>query len=339
MGLGIMANATGPRGQGLGSMVGQGAMQGMQNVAQAQQMQANQQMRALQGMQIQQALQTAQRQREAIAQLPEEQRQAVLAGVPYSDIWKRQNPEQKFETYYDDQGRERKGFVTPQGVVPVGGAKANVQSINLGGRTVFVDPTQMAGQALGHSMSPSESANLALSQRRLALDYSPDVQAQLAGAKTAATEQTKNLVEAQSNLPKAISAGQEALRQTDELMKHPGFKQAVGASALLGVQKVPGTDAYDFMNRLDQVRSGAFMTAFETLKGGGQITEIEGKKATDALARMDNATSEREFRSAVNDYRSVIQRAMNNAKMRAGGQVNQPQTPSVNSGWSATVIK
>lgn len=152
---------------------------------------------------------------------------------------------------------------------------------------------------------------------------SPLLQGQIAGAKETGQEQAKSSL----NLPQAISKGEEALRLSDELLKHPGFKQAVGGSSLLGIQKIPGTDARDFMNLLDQVKGGAFLTAFDNLKGGGAITEIEGKKATEAIARMDNATSEAEFTRAVKDYQGVIRKAVNNAKMRAG---NRPQQPAPN---------
>lgn len=151
---------------------------------------------------------------------------------------------------------------------------------------------------------------------------------QLQGAITGAKESAKDQVEATAQLPKAIANGEEALRQSNELLKHPGFKQAVGGSSLLGIQKIPGTDAKDFMNRLDQIKGGAFLTAFETLKGGGQITEVEGKKATDAIARMDNATSEGEFVKAVQDYQNVIKKAVNNAKMRAGKNQSSQQAPA-----------
>lgn len=152
---------------------------------------------------------------------------------------------------------------------------------------------------------------------------SPEVQGAITGAK----EQAKLDVEGAANLPKAISNAEVALKQSDELLKHPGFKQAVGGSSLVGIQYIPGTDAKDFMNRLEQLKGGAFLTAFETLKGGGQITEVEGKKATAAIARMDNATSESEFKSAVKDYQDVIRKAANNAKMRAGNRAKQSAKP------------
>lgn len=159
-----------------------------------------------------------------------------------------------------------------------------------------------------------------------AANFSPMIQGQIAGAKESGKEQAT----AASQLPKAISNGEEAIRLSDELLNHPGFKQAVGASSIFGVQKIPGTDAKDFMNRLSQVKGGAFLTAFEALKGGGQITQIEGEKATDAIARMDNATSEQEFVQAVKDYKAVIKKAVNNAKLRAGK--TEPVSPEQNKG-------
>jgi len=157
-------------------------------------------------------------------------------------------------------------------------------------------------------------------------NFNPSLQAEITGAKTGAKERTEAQVAGEINLPKAISNGEEALKQADALIgsvdgkvkAHPGFAQATGGSSMLGIQKIPGTSARDFMNRLEQVKGGAFLTAFETLKGGGQITEVEGAKATAAVNRMDNATSEEEFKSAVRDYQNVIRTAVNNAKAKAG---------------------
>lgn len=148
MGLGLLANSRQPQGTSIGQGLARGAMQGMENVNQAQLMQAAAQQRQMQALQQQQALQQARQRQEAIAALPEAQRQAVMAGVPYSDIWKRDNPEMKFESYYDEQGRERKGYVTPQGITPVGGAKSNLPEgmiINDQGQRVF-DPAYLQGK-------------------------------------------------------------------------------------------------------------------------------------------------------------------------------------------------
>jgi hypothetical protein len=139
-------------------------------------------------------------------------------------------------------------------------------------------------------------------------------------------EESKRTVEAQFNLPDVIAKGEEAIRLSNELMTHPGYKQAVGKSSMFGIQRIPGTEAYSFMNRLNQLKGGAFLTAYDTLRGTGQITEVEGKKATDAIARMDNATTEEEFAKAVEDYQNVIKSAIDLAKQKATGGFVSPST-------------
>lgn len=150
-----------------------------------------------------------------------------------------------------------------------------------------------------------------------AANFSPTIQGQIAGAKEGAKTMAEETTKAALDAPRVIDNATTALKYSDELLKHPGFSQAVGKSSMLGIQKIPGTEGRDFMNRLDQLKGGAFLEAFNTLKGGGQITEVEGKKATDAIARMDNATSEEEFKTAVKDYQDVIRKGMNRAKMKA----------------------
>jgi hypothetical protein len=154
----------------------------------------------------------------------------------------------------------------------------------------------------------------------------PPAPVQISPPKSQIDEESKRTVEAQFNLPDVIAKGEEAIRLSNELMTHPGYKQAVGKSSMFGIQRIPGTEAYSFMNRLNQLKGGAFLTAYDTLKGTGQITEVEGKKATDAIARMDNATTEEEFAKAVEDYQNVIKSAIDLAKQKATGGFVSPST-------------
>jgi len=154
--------------------------------------------------------------------------------------------------------------------------------------------------------------------------YDPALQGSLAGSKTGATTEAKLRTEARLDAPKAIAQGEETIRLVDDLLKAPGMKQAVGASRMLGIQKIPGTSAKDFDVRLDQLKGQQFLQAFESLKGGGAITEIEGKKATDAIARMDAASSEAEFTKAAREFQSVIRQGVARAKNAQGVQTIQP---------------
>jgi hypothetical protein len=154
----------------------------------------------------------------------------------------------------------------------------------------------------------------------------PTLQGAIAGAKTGATTEAKSRTEARLEAPQAVAQAEEAIKLVDDLLKAPGFKQAVGGSRLLGIQKIPGTDAKDFDVRLDQLKGKQFLQAFESLKGGGQITEVEGKKATDAIARMDAASSEAEFTKAAKEFQGVIRQGMERAKQKGGVATTAPPT-------------
>jgi len=103
---------------------------------------------------------------------------------------------------------------------------------------------------------------------------------------------------------------------------HPGFSGAVGFG--MGSRFVPGTDAASFQALFDQVQGGAFLQAFETLRGGGAITEKEGAKATSAKNRMSLAQSEDEFVKAAIEFRDVMNEGLKRAEARASGSSAKP---------------
>lgn len=102
----------------------------------------------------------------------------------------------------------------------------------------------------------------------------------------------------------------------DKALNHPGRKTATGLSGTIDPRNyMAGTDAKDFQVVLDQLGGAAFLQAFESLRGGGAITEIEGKKATDAMARLNRAQSDKEFEVALSDLRQI----MKDARTRMAG--------------------
>lgn len=121
--------------------------------------------------------------------------------------------------------------------------------------------------------------------------------------------------------------------EIDDLLAHPGMKMAVGASSILGIQHVPSSDALDFKVRLKQLKGGAFLRAYKMLRGGGQITEVEGQAATEAEARMDNAQSEEEFTRAMHDWQRHIRNGIEKLKkikaLGPGGGTPQQQPAPV----------
>jgi hypothetical protein len=125
-------------------------------------------------------------------------------------------------------------------------------------------------------------------------------------------------------LPDAISAANRDLTNIDNLLKHPGLPAVVGVpdpfKGGFGVFEAPGSPAADAASRIAQLKSGAFLTGYQSLKGGGAITEIEGKKAEDAIVRAQKAQSEGEFRAAMLEYRNAIIAGVEKLKRAAGGQ-------------------
>lgn len=96
---------------------------------------------------------------------------------------------------------------------------------------------------------------------------------------------------------------------------HPGFEGVVGMG-VPGVRFIPGTQAASFDALFRQAEGGAFLQAYESLRGTGQITEIEGSKATSALTRMERSQTEVEFVKAAREFANVIRGAVARADKR-----------------------
>lgn len=108
------------------------------------------------------------------------------------------------------------------------------------------------------------------------------------------------------NMPSILSNYQLTKDTVQKLINHPGRKAASGIYEgmipdwAVGVTR--GSEAKDFRNLHNQAQGQIFLSAFDSLRGGGQITEAEGQKATQAKARMDVATNEEEYLAALKDF-------------------------------------
>ena len=108
----------------------------------------------------------------------------------------------------------------------------------------------------------------------------------------------------------------------------PEVKNEAGYALGLIGSKLPNTPGLNsnFLNRREQLQGQAFLQAFEALKGGGAISEVEGEKATIAIARLQRATTEKDFYDALEDVRKVFSNAYAaRSKMAAAGANAVPQ--------------
>jgi len=108
----------------------------------------------------------------------------------------------------------------------------------------------------------------------------------------------------------------------------PEVKNEAGYALGLIGSKLPNTPGFNsnFLNRREQLQGQAFLQAFEALKGGGAISEVEGEKATIAIARLQRATTEKDFYDALGDVKKVFSNAYAaRSKMAAAGANAVPQ--------------
>ncbi|MDM8346437.1 hypothetical protein P8H26_13645 [Pseudochrobactrum sp. sp1633] len=135
--------------------------------------------------------------------------------------------------------------------------------------------------------------------------------------------------EAVASLPADLAKSEQTVGQIDQLLSHDGLSAIVGPADQYRPSWTMGSSGRDALARLKQLQGGAFLQAFGMLKGGGQITEIEGAKAEAAMARMERSLSEDDFKTALKDFRSAVSDGMQKLKQKAGG--NNAQSGSAQS--------
>ena len=143
-----------------------------------------------------------------------------------------------------------------------------------------------------------------------------------AGQRAAATATGKMQAEAQIALPSTIATAERALANIEAIRNDPALPSITGmVQGRLPPLSPAGTD----LNvRINQAKGQTFLEAFESLKGAGQITEIEGQKAEQAIARLDRAQSTEAYQQALDDLADVLRSGMERARAKAGVQPPAP---------------
>jgi hypothetical protein len=119
-----------------------------------------------------------------------------------------------------------------------------------------------------------------------------------------------------AGLPDTLAGADLALKTIEDLKSDPARTAATGMSSLV-MTKIPGTPAYDYLQKVNQAKGQVFRQVYESLRGGGAITEIEGGKAEQALARLDTAQTEDGFLQALNELEIIIKTGAERAKQKA----------------------
>lgn len=138
----------------------------------------------------------------------------------------------------------------------------------------------------------------------------------LARIKATGREVGKSQGEVAQTLPSLESTVEQMTTQIEALKKHPGLPKMLGLTSVL--PNIPGGDSANATALLGQLQGQAFLLQFEKLRGAGAITDIEGKKATDALAALGTAQSEKQFRQQLDLIDGILRKGIETARKRAG---------------------
>ena len=180
----------------------------------------------------------------------------------------------------------------------------------------------------------------------------PVVKQQVSTAQAVGAQTGKNTAVALEKLPNAITTGKELIRKLDEILgdanvvdgqvmynKAPakGFDSAFGPTGIIA-RAYPSSEAAAFQARVKEILGGAFLEAYETLRGAQGITDIEGKKATEARTRMGFDLSKTEFIIAAREYRKTAAEALKRSETRLKslqGSAAPTQTDEAALDWAA----
>ncbi len=167
------------------------------------------------------------------------------------------------------------------------------------------------------------------------------------GEQARMTEVGKAGGQAEARLPAAESQADMLIGMVERVVNHPALENVVGlpqnvsgfTARIIGTG-LPASPEADFMASVRQLQGAQFLAAYEQLKGGGQITEAEGRKAETAIARMqDLNVGVSDYRKAANDFIDAIKTGVEKAKKAAGPGARSGQKPgwpepgSVHDGW------
>lgn len=192
---------------------------------------------------------------------------------------------------------------------------------NVSGEGAIVRSTGVIEPLPGYGQSAAQKKGLETqAQKNVELDLDP----QITGKKTFAKEKAEEDVKAQEQALKINAQVGNLFNVLDQFENHPGFSDLVGAKgggAILSYAgketPIAGTNAAGAKALLDQIRGQQFLQAFESLKGGGTISEREGETATKALSAINEATSEKDLKQNIAILRDVLQKAQQRASTRA----------------------
>ncbi len=132
--------------------------------------------------------------------------------------------------------------------------------------------------------------------------------------------------QAQTNLPMVENAAERLKGAIDGALSDPNLKNVTGPVDSQWPNWMRSGASQTAQSRIDQVLGGTFLQAYNDLRGGGQISDAEGRGAKDAYNRLLSVgQSDEEYRKALIEFRDQVDKLVEVARKRAGAGEAAPQ--------------
>lgn len=132
--------------------------------------------------------------------------------------------------------------------------------------------------------------------------------------KALARKDAKTVNELENTIPKLAITIKDFETTSDEILNDPNLENYLGK--INSMKPDISEEANAFRNRLKKITGQAFITQFESLKGGGAITVEEGKAATEALLAINEAQNFQDFARAIYRAEKTLKDIFNSTKKR-----------------------
>jgi hypothetical protein len=120
---------------------------------------------------------------------------------------------------------------------------------------------------------------------------------------------------------------QETIKKIDQFVSNKGFNEVFGQLDQYRPKWSHSDAGTDALARYEQLTGVSFLSAYQMLKGGGAITDIEGQKAGAAMARLNRAQSEDAAKQALADFKDAVETGLKKLKRAANGG-EEPAAPT-----------
>lgn len=288
----------------------------------------------------------------AVAKIRSEGDPETSIGLPSMDQWESMTPNAKYLAL-QDVGNQLKAYsgqavggkfgMTPVPLIGPSGEYA-VGQLSQGGQLVpaqlpegykAAEPKKFLDIGPEYRIIGAKSGE---TQEALKKGLAPTERTDYIVEKKASEEKGKKVGAKRFDLAQTEDQGKYLLDVIDKQIKDPNVKDITGIYSLRPI--IPGSSVNKAITRHDQIQAQAFLDVYSNyLRGGGQITEIEGEQGKQALIRAKRALTYEDYIDALKEFAGTVRKGLVRAKKQAGEAPKKEAAPNVSNLSDADLLQ